>query len=123
MLPEWVEQYKIQGTTVKKIGNNYYLYYATSKRVLDKPYPVSEQTYIGKITENGVFSERVSLKVGQTQACLLSELIPELPADMGKLIVLKVKGEWLYTKMSSGMAAKLKERGIYDNGKVIFQHI
>lgn len=123
MLPEWVERYKMQGTTVKKIGNNYYLYYATSKRVPGKPHPISVQTYIGKITENGVLSERVSLKVAQTQACLLSELIPGLPDDIGKLIVLKVKGEWLYTKMGASMAGRLKERGIYDDGKVVFQHI
>lgn len=123
MLPEWVQQYKTQGTTVKKIGNNYYLYYATSKRVPGKAYPVSVQTYIGKITENGVVSERVSINVGQTQACLLSELVPGLLDDLGKLIVLKVKEDWLYTKMEYGMAGKLKEKGIYGNGKVIFQRI
>ena len=123
MLPEWVQQFKTQGTTVKKIGNNYYLYYATSKRVPDKPYPVSVQTYIGKITENGVVSGRVSINVGQTQACLLSELVPGLPDDLGKLTVLKVRGNWLYTKAGHGMAERLKKRGIYEDGKVVFQHI
>ena len=123
MIPEWVKKYKTQGTTVKKIGKNYYLYYATSKRVAGRACPVSVQTYIGKITENGVVSERVSIKVGQTQACQLSALVPGLPDDMGKLIVLKVKGDWLYTKMGADMAERLKEKGIYDNGKVVFQHI
>lgn len=123
MLPEWVQKYKTRGTTVKKIGNNYYLYYATSKRVPDKPYPVSCQTYIGKITENGIVSERVSINVGQTQACLLSELVQGLPYDLGKVIVLKVRGNWMYTKMERGIAERLKERGMYDDGKVIFQHI
>lgn len=123
MLPEWVQQYKTQRTTVKKIGKNYYLYYATSKRVPDKSYPVSVQSYIGKITENGVVSERVSINVGQTQACLLSELVPGLPDDLGKLIVLKVRGDWLYTKTGHGMVGRLKERGIYEDGKVVFQHV
>lgn len=123
VLPEWVQQYKTPGTTVKKIGNNYYLYYATSRRVPGKAYPVSVQAYIGKITENGVVSDRVSINVGQTQACLLSELVPGLPDDMGKLVVLQAKGSWLYTKMETGMMGRLKEKGIYDNGKVVFQHI
>lgn len=120
MLPEWVQQYKTQGTTVKKIGNNYYLYYATSKRIPDKPYPVSVQTYIGKITENGVVCERVLINVGQAQACLLSEIVPGLPSDMGKLIVLNVRGDWLYTKTGHGMVERLKKRGIYEDGKVVF---
>lgn len=47
------------------------LYYATSKRAAGKIYPVSIQPYIGKTTENGVVSERVSINVGQTQACKL----------------------------------------------------
>lgn len=119
MLPEWVQQYKTQGTTVKKIGNNYYLYYATSRRVAGKAYPVSVQTYIGKITESGVVSDRVSINVGETQACRLSELIPGLPDDLGDLVVLKVKGEWMYTKMGGNIIRKLKEKGIYDNGKVV----
>lgn len=119
MLPEWVQRYKGPGTTVKKIGNNYYLYFATSRRVPEKPYPVSSQTYIGKITESGVVSERVSINVGQTRACLLSELLPGLPDDLGKLTVLNIRGDWMYTKMGEGMAERLKERGLYDDGKVI----
>ena len=123
MLPEWVQQFKAPGTTVKKIGNNYYLYYATSKRMPGKPYPVSVQTYIGKITENGVVSERVSINVGQTQACLLSELVPGLPDDLGKLIVLKVRGDWLYTKTGHGMVERLKRGRFMKMEKLFFRHI
>ena len=123
MIPEWVQKYKQPGTTVKKIGNNYYLYHATSKWNPEKNYPESVQTYIGKITKSGVVNERVSIAVSKTEASLLSALIPDLPDDLGKLIVLKVKGEWLYTKTDAGQIKRLKERGIYNNGKVIFLHI
>ena len=78
--------------TVKKIGNHYYLYHATSKWNPEKHYPESVQTYIGKITKDGVLNERVSIAVNETEACLLSELIEGLPDDLGNLIVLKIKG-------------------------------
>ena len=118
--PEWVLNQKKPGTTVKKIGENYYLYYATSKRVPGKSYPVSEQVYIGKITKDGIIRERVSIDVSKTEARLLGELFENLPEGAEKVIVLKVKNEWLYTKLPSSLLRKLEERGICKNGKVIF---
>lgn len=52
--PEWVQKHKTKGTTVKRVGENYYLYKHTSKRVQGKKNPVPVDTYIGKITEAGV---------------------------------------------------------------------
>lgn len=52
--PEWVQKQKTKGTTVKKVGNNYYLYRHSSKRVSGKKYPVPVDTYIGKITPDGI---------------------------------------------------------------------
>ncbi len=60
MLPEWVEKYKTAGTTIKKINGGYYLYAATSKREVGKKYPVSVQTYIGRITEDGLVCSSMS---------------------------------------------------------------
>lgn len=63
--PEWVQKQRTKGTTVKKVGNNYYLYQHTSKRVPEKKYPVPVDTYIGKITPNGIEksgSKKVSAK-------------------------------------------------------------
>ncbi len=120
MLHEWVQKFKRPGTTVKKIGNNYYLYRATSKWNPEKRRPESIQTYIGKITEDGIVNERVSIAVNKTETCLLSKLIEGLPDDLGNLIVLKIKGEWLYTKTDEEKIKQLKTRGIYDNGKVVF---
>ena len=120
LFPEWVQKYKGPGTTVKKIGNNYYLYHATSRWNPEKNYPQSVQTYIWKITEEGVVNEKVSIAVGRTEACLLSELIKGLPDNLGNIIVLRVKGEWLYTKTNEKVIKQLMERGLYDNGKVVF---
>lgn len=68
-------------------------------------------------------NEKVSIAVDKTEACLLSGLIGGLPDVLGNLIVLKVKGEWLYTKTGEKQIKRLRERGIYDNGKVVFQRI
>ena len=52
--PDWVEKEHVKGTSIKQIGENYYLYECTSKKVKDKSYPVSIQRYIGKITPEGL---------------------------------------------------------------------
>jgi len=52
--PEWVQRCKERGTTVKKVGENYYLYKHSSKRVPGKKNPVPVDTYIGRITPEGV---------------------------------------------------------------------
>ena len=44
--PEWVQNYRTKGTTVKKIGNSYYLYKRTSRRVPGKKYPQPVDTYM-----------------------------------------------------------------------------
>lgn len=120
MIPEWVMKYRVPGTTVKQIGKNYYLYLATSQRRPDKKYPVSIQTYVGKITPDGVVSERVSIKVGNTEARKLSEVRPGIPPEYREVIVLKVKKEWLFTKTDQKIITALEERGIYRDGKVVF---
>jgi len=52
--PDWVQQYKTKGTSVKKVGENYYLYKTSSRRVPGKSYPVTTSEYIGLITKDGV---------------------------------------------------------------------
>lgn len=52
--PDWVQKQKTTGTTVKRVGNNYYLYKHSSKRVRGKKNPVPVDTYIGKITPDGI---------------------------------------------------------------------
>ena len=52
--PDWVNAFKEKGTSIKKVGNEYYLYKSTSKRVPGKKYPQPIQEYIGTITKDGV---------------------------------------------------------------------
>lgn len=56
--PEWVQAQKRKGTTIKKVGENYYLYKHSSKRVPGKKYPVPVDTYIGIITPDGVIESK-----------------------------------------------------------------
>jgi hypothetical protein len=52
--PDWVQVYRTKGKTVKKVGNSYYLYKRTSKRVAGKKNPQPVDTYLGIITPDGV---------------------------------------------------------------------
>jgi len=82
--PDWVNEYKERGTTIKKVGNEYYLYKSTSKRVAGMKYPQPVQEYIGVITKEGVVRTNVrkistdTVKVyeyGMSYA--LKELLPD----------------------------------------------
>lgn len=62
--PDWVNQFKTKGTSVKKVGDSYYLYSNTSKYVKGKKYPQPVQHFIGVITRDGVIEshkQKVSL--------------------------------------------------------------
>ncbi|MCD8299921.1 MAG: hypothetical protein LUC41_01895 [Clostridiales bacterium] len=52
--PDFVGQYRPKGTIVKRVGDTYYAYYATSKRVPEKKYPVQViKGLAGKIDQYG----------------------------------------------------------------------
>ncbi len=120
MHPEWVLKHKKPGTTIKQIGRNYYLYFATSHREAGKKYPVSVQSYIGKITEQGVICERASISAGDTEAALLSSLIPGLSKEFSGIIALRIKSGWMLTKTDRNLVNKLEKKGVVKDGKVIF---
>ena len=65
--PDWVQQYRTKGKTVKKKGDKYYLYSRTSKRVPGKKYPQAVDTYIGIITPEGVINAKS--KIVQMDVC------------------------------------------------------
>ena len=63
--PDWVQEKRVRGTTVKKKGDTYYLYKRTSRRVPGKKYPQPVDTYIGIITPEGVIkSEKKKVSLG-----------------------------------------------------------
>jgi hypothetical protein len=57
--PDWVNAHKVKGTSVKKVGDSYYLYATTSKRVKGKKYPQPVQRFIGAITPEGLCESKV----------------------------------------------------------------
>jgi hypothetical protein len=57
--PDWVNAFKEKGTSIKKVGNKYYLYRATSRRAPGKKYPQPVEEYIGAITRDGVNRTKV----------------------------------------------------------------
>lgn len=75
--PDWVEKYHTPGTTLKQIGDNYYLYSSTSKYDKSKSYPVSVQRYIGKITKDGglIKATTVSFMPSKDKLCLLKDCL------------------------------------------------
>ena len=74
--PDWVEKQHIKGTSIKQIGNNYYLYSVTSKYSKDKGYPVSVQRYIGKITRDGLIEpDKISFIPTKDKLTLLQNVL------------------------------------------------
>ena len=62
--PDWVQEQRTRGTTIKKKGDTYYLYKRTSRRVPGKKYPQPVDTYIGIVTPEGIIKsgkKKVSL--------------------------------------------------------------
>ena len=73
--PDWVEVHHTKGTSIKQIGDNYYLYSVTSKYSKEKGYSVSVQKYIGTITKDGLIKPvTVSFTPGKDRTVLFKEL-------------------------------------------------
>ena len=118
MIPDWALKYKKPGCTIKEYSGKYYLYYATSKYVPGKKYPVSIQTYIGRILPDGVVSERVSIDISKTGAATLGALVTDIPEGLKSIILLYVKGSWYFTKMDNDTKNELEKRGLIKDGKL-----
>lgn len=118
MFPDWVQKYKEPGKTIKKIGDGYYLYKATSHRVTGKKNPVSEQQYLGRITENGFIDARKYIRVSDIQAKHLKDLVPDISDSLGDIILLAIDNEWYYTKITPEQIRQLKTRKLYMNEKL-----
>ena len=77
--PDWVEKEHIKGTSIKQIGDNYYLYSVTSKYSKDKGYPVSIQRYIDKIIKDGLIEpDKISFIPTKDKLALLKNLSDNL---------------------------------------------
>jgi hypothetical protein len=69
--PDWVTEHRKPGTSVKKVGDSYYLYKTTSVRIPGKKNPQPKSEYIGRITRNGV--EASGVRKLQAQTCRVYE--------------------------------------------------
>lgn len=118
MIPEWAEKYKKPGTTIKKIGNGYYLYTATSKTVKGKKHPVSIQSYLGRITEDGIISARKNIRISSTQAKHLRDFVPDIAEDLADIVLLEYRKEWYFTKISADNMKRLADMGLYKDEKL-----
>ena len=85
--PDWVEKHKKKGTSVKKIGDNYYLYRVTSERVAGKRHPISRQSYMGKITETGIEMAGIRIVPEETEGRMLGDLVPSAEESLRKVVV------------------------------------
>jgi len=65
--PEFVRKNRPKGTVVKKINNTYYAYYATSKRVAGKSYPVQVVSGIAGIIDINGFHPASGIRVGKDE--------------------------------------------------------
>ena len=115
-LPEWVLKWKKPGTTVKCIGGSYYLYKATSKRVHGKAWPVSVQTYVGRITEGGVAEAGVRIEPSLVRAAMLKELTDTWPEGCGEEIFILIDGRWHLTLVDDARRSRLERAGIVEDG-------
>ena len=66
--PDWVQEQRKRGTTIKKKGDTYYLYKRTSRRVPGKKYPQPVDTYIGIVTPEGIIkSGKKKVSIGEIE--------------------------------------------------------
>lgn len=86
--PEWVQKQRTKGTTVKKIGENYYLYKHSSKRVPGKKNPVPNDTYIGRITPTGI------IRSGQRKVDVINDDVIVKEYGFSRSVELLCTPEW-----------------------------
>ena len=122
MYPDWVMKYHTEGTSIKQIKDNYYLYKVTSKRVKGKNYPVSIQKYIGKITKDGIIEpDKITFMPQIDKIVILSNIIECEASDKNilKNIAVIEKDEYYYCgKITNKEIKTIKKYFNYDNGKI-----
>lgn len=69
--PNWVTCYRRPGTSIKKVGEAYYLYKTTSIRVPGMKNPQPKSEYIGLITKEGV--KETGVRKLPAQSCRVYE--------------------------------------------------
>ena len=125
--PSWVENHHIKGTSIKQIGDNYYLYSVTSKYSKEKGYPISIQRYIGKITkEDGLIEpNKISFIPGKDKLVLFKDcfdlslystsdinLIKDIP-------VINIDNRYYVGNISSKLIKIIDKHYSYSEGEIL----
>ena len=123
MHPDWVEKYHTEGTSVKKVKDSYYLYKVTSKKVKGKPYPVSIQKYIGRITQDGLIKkEKLTFSIGVDKIVILADLAEALDIKdkkiLNKIGVIESNGVYYCGKLTPTQIEVIKKYFEYEDNKV-----
>lgn len=124
--PDFAERYHTKGTSIKKIRDNYYLYKVTSHYVKGKGYPVSEQTYIGRIDEEKglIRSTSVSFTPGKDEILLFSDVFSlsaysESEKKLLENIPVLCIGKTFYTgKLDKKIISLIAKNYSYDEGVI-----
>ena len=123
--PDWVERHHKKGTSIKQIRDNYYLYSVTSHYSKEKGYPVSEQRYIGKITEQGLIEpDKISFIPGIDKLVLFRDIIDiDKVAEKDRMVISDIPvltiGNSVYTgKLAKKQITVIKKYFGYDNGVI-----
>lgn len=107
-MPEWIKNYKKEkGQSISKIGDNYYLYEVSSKWNKDKKRAQKiTNSYIGKITEQGLIPKKVRVQ--------------ESKFDLGKV---STKDYGLYAFLETEILEMKKQLLAYFKDEVIVEKI
>lgn len=110
---------------MKQIRNNYYLYSVTSHYSREKGYPVSEQRYIGKITEDGLIEpKKISFTPGIDKLVLLRDIVDlsflsEKEQEMLNAVPILMIGKAGYTgHLSRKQISVLRKHFSYEDGVI-----
>lgn len=124
MLPDWVKKYKEKGTTIRKIGNQYYKYKIHSERRPGKKYPVLVQDELIAIINEEGYKESVNKVINpfETEHKTLYEFkdngiyIEEFNKDeineLNKIVLIKIKNHWYFLALTE------KQKEILEKHKV-----
>ena len=123
--PDWVEKHHTKGTSIKQIGDNYYLYSVTSHYSKEKDYPVSDQRYIGKITCDGLIEpDKITFIPGIDKLKLLRDVTDLSTIEVNDQTILAdipvlVIGKKIYTgHLNQKQKAAVNRHFKYENGVI-----
>ncbi len=124
MFPSWVLKYKEPGTTIRKIGNNFYKYKVHSERKPGRKYPVLiTDELLGTITKNGFISSKKKLIIpSEIEVKSLYDFannglfIEEYGDDdieiLKRIYVMKINDKFYFTKLDSVSKKLLEKHGV-----------